>query len=80
MKWYWWLLVAIFVLLGVWTLVPAPASKPCLLGYYAHCTFTPISTIICWIVAGVCYWLGKKSAAKGAKKEEAPKEEAKKAP
>jgi len=66
MKWYWWLLVAIFALLGVWTVVPAQASKPCLLGYYAHCTFTPISTIICWIVAGVCYWLGQKRALKKA--------------
>jgi len=25
------------------------ASKLCLLGYKAHCTFTPISTVICII-------------------------------
>jgi hypothetical protein len=30
-----------------WTLVPdSSASKECMLGYKAHCTFTPISTII----------------------------------
>jgi hypothetical protein len=33
---------------------------PSLLGYYAHCSFAPISTIICWIIAGVIYWLAKK--------------------
>ena len=72
MKWYWWLLVAIFIILGISTLIPAPASKPSFLGYYAHCSFTPISTIICWIIAGVFYWFGKKRT------KEAPKEEAKK--
>jgi hypothetical protein len=41
-------------------LIPAPASKPSLLGYYAHCSFAPISTIICWIIAGIIYWLGKR--------------------
>jgi hypothetical protein len=66
MKWYWWLLIAIFFLLGVSTLVPAPASKPCLLGYYAHCSFSPVSTIICWIVAGILYWLGQRRGVKKA--------------
>jgi len=60
MKWYWWLLVAVFVVLGILTLMPAPASKPCLLGYYAHCPFAPVSTAICWIIAGAIYWLGKR--------------------
>jgi len=64
MKWYYWLLVVIFFLLGILTLIPAPASKPCLLGYYAHCTFMPVSTIICWIIAGLCYWVGKRRGAK----------------
>jgi len=27
------------------------ASKLCLLGYKAHCSFTPISTVICTVVA-----------------------------
>jgi len=64
LKWYWWLAVAVFVVLGIWTLIPAPASKLCLLGYYAHCSFAPISTIVCWIIAGACYWLGQRAAKK----------------
>jgi hypothetical protein len=52
--------VIVFVVLGIATLVSAPTNKPPLLGYYAHCPFTPISTIICWIVAGVIYWFGRK--------------------
>jgi hypothetical protein len=60
LKLYYWVGVAIFTILGISTLIPAPASKPSLLGYYAHCSFAPISTIICWIIAGVIYWLGKR--------------------
>ena len=31
----------------IWTIVPdSTASKECMLGYKAHCSFTPISTII----------------------------------
>jgi hypothetical protein len=60
MKWYWWLLVAIFVVLGILTPVPAPASKPSLLGYYSHCSFSPVSAIICWIIAAASYWFGKR--------------------
>ena len=60
MKWYYWAGVIITIILGVSTLIPAPASKPSLLGYYAHCSFTPISTIILWIIAGIIYWLGKR--------------------
>lgn len=47
MKWYKTIII-ILILAGISTLIPASASKPCYLGYYAHCTFTPISTIICW--------------------------------
>jgi hypothetical protein len=64
MKWYWWLLIAVFIILGASTLIPAPASKPNMFGYYSHCSFTPISTVICFIIAGACYWLGKRKAAK----------------
>ena len=60
MEWYWWLAVAVFAVLGIWTLIPAQASRPCLLGYYAHCSFTPVSTLICWAIAGVVYWLGRR--------------------
>jgi len=31
---------------GIITLIPDEASKPCYLGYYAHCSFTPYSTLI----------------------------------
>ena len=55
---YGWLLALtiILTLAAVSTLIPqASASKPCLLGYKAHCTFTPIGTIICLVLAaGVC--------------------------
>jgi hypothetical protein len=60
LKLYYWAGVVIFVILGISTLIPVHASKPSLLGYYAHCSFAPISTIICWIIAGVFYWFGKK--------------------
>jgi hypothetical protein len=60
MKWYYWVGVIVFVVIGIITLIPAPASKPSLLGYHSHCPFAPISTIIWWIAAGVIYWLGRK--------------------
>ena len=63
-KWYYWLGVVVAAALGAMTLVPAPASKPCLLGYYAHCSFTPISTLICWAIAAAVYWLGKRGEKK----------------
>jgi hypothetical protein len=63
-KRYYWVGVVIFTILGISTLIPAPASKPSLLGYYAHCSFAPISTIICWIIAGAIYWLGKRGEKK----------------
>ncbi|MHA2429938.1 MAG: hypothetical protein ACXACC_02780 [Promethearchaeota archaeon] len=31
---------------GIITLIPDEASKPCYLEYYAHCSFTPFSTLI----------------------------------
>jgi len=38
----------------IWTIVPdCTASKECLLGYKAHCSFTPISTIILVFIAVV---------------------------
>jgi hypothetical protein len=41
------------------TLIPdTEASKECMLGYYAHCSFTPISTIILIFIAVLfCYIL-----------------------
>jgi len=69
-KWHYWALTVIFIALGISTLVPAPASKPCLLGYYAHCSATPISTAICWIIAGVIGVIGRKRAKKVAPKQQ----------
>ena len=55
---YGWLLALtiILTLAALGTLLPqASASKECMLGYAAHCTFTPVSTIICLLmVGGVC--------------------------
>jgi hypothetical protein len=60
MKWYYWVGIVVSVILGLSTLIPAPASKPSLLGYYAHCSFTPISTIVCFVIAGEIYWFEKR--------------------
>ena len=52
------ILAIIFIVLAVTTLIPsAGASKACPLGYYAHCTFTPYSTIILVGLAGVHSYL-----------------------
>ncbi len=55
-------LTIFFVLLVVSTLVPSSsASKACMLGYRAHCTFTPVSTVILLLCAGaVCVVRAKK--------------------
>lgn len=48
------ILAIIFIILAISTLIPsAGASKACPLGYYAHCTFTPYSTIILVGLTGV---------------------------
>ncbi|MBN2103342.1 hypothetical protein JW835_04795 [bacterium] len=47
-------LTIILTLAGIGTLIPeASASKACMIGYKAHCTFTPISTLICFFAAGM---------------------------
>ncbi len=48
----------ILLILGGLTLLPSPgASKACLLGYKAKCSFTPISTLILLAAAGVLFFL-----------------------
>ncbi|NPV00470.1 MAG: hypothetical protein HPY53_03710 [Brevinematales bacterium] len=48
----------ILLVLGGLTLIPSPgASKACLLGYKAKCSFTPVSTIILLAAAGVLFFL-----------------------
>jgi hypothetical protein len=44
--------------LAIWTMLPEEASKPCFLGYEAHCSFAPVSTIILFVVAAVLVLLG----------------------
>jgi len=58
-KGYWilFILTLFLTFLAVSTLIPSErASKVCLLGYKAHCTYTPISTVVCALPAGfVCF-------------------------
>jgi hypothetical protein len=55
--------VAVIVILSiaaVKTVIPnEKASKPCLLGYKATCSFTPISTVILIIAAIVTFVVAK---------------------
>ena len=57
-------LLALTVLLAlgaVLTIVPISyAYRECMLGYKAHCTLTPISTILCVIMAVITYVVGKR--------------------
>lgn len=54
-------LTIIVTLAGLWTLVPdSSASQGSILGYKAHCTFTPISTLICFLLAAVICKIRKK--------------------
>jgi hypothetical protein len=49
-------LVILMVLGAVLTIMPMSyAYKECILGYNAHCTLTPISTIVCVTVAAISY-------------------------
>lgn len=59
--------IAIFILViaAVKTLIPnAQASKPCLLGYKAACSFTPISTIILVAIAISIFLITKDTIAR----------------
>jgi len=64
MKWYWWILILVFAAVGVVTLVPFRIGQPNLLGYDSLDPFAPISSVICWAVAAVCYWLGLRGTKK----------------
>ena len=62
-KGYWllFILTTIFSITALSTVMPSErASKLCLIGYNAHCTFTPISTIICIIPAGIACFIRKR--------------------
>jgi len=59
-----WLLLSLTILLtlaALSTLLPTPGiHKACLLGYMAHCSFTPISTILCLLLAAVVCFTRKR--------------------
>lgn len=62
-KGYWWLFVLtiVFTLCTISTFIPSEeASKVCMFGYKAHCSFTPISTILCAIPAGLTCFIRKR--------------------
>lgn len=51
----------LLTLAAISTLLPqASVSKQCMLGYKAHCSLTPISTVICLLLAGVACKIRKK--------------------
>jgi hypothetical protein len=55
----------IYLLLALSTLIPTQtASKICLLGYKAHCTFSPISTVILLALGGLHIFLHQRTLAK----------------
>jgi hypothetical protein len=55
--------IVILSIAAVKTALPtAAASKPCLLGYKALCSFTPISTIILAAVAVVLFYFSGRIA------------------
>lgn len=53
-------LAFLFALGTVLTVLPLSYTyKECLLGYKAHCTFTPVSTVMCLIGAAVTFYVGR---------------------
>lgn len=53
--------IVIISIAAIKTALPeAAASKPCLLGYKALCSFTPISTIILFAIAAFLFFLSSK--------------------
>ncbi|UCG45530.1 MAG: hypothetical protein JSV58_01750, partial [Candidatus Bathyarchaeota archaeon] len=45
---------------AVITVIPTAANRPHLPGYYAHCSFSPASTLVCLVIAGIVYWFGNR--------------------
>jgi hypothetical protein len=63
LKWYYWLVIAVLVVVGVSTFIPAPGPKN-LIGYSSVDPFAPISGVILWVIAGVIFWFGKRKEKK----------------
>ena len=54
-------LTILFALGAMLTIMPISyAYRECMLGYKAHCTLTPISTILCVIIAVITYVVGQR--------------------
>jgi len=54
-------LTIIFTISALSTIIPYEhANKLSMLGYKAHCSFTPISTIICIVLAGLSCFFRKR--------------------
>ena len=48
------ILTVSLVLAAISTVIPqSSANEPCKLGYKAHCSFTPTSTLLCIALAGI---------------------------
>ena len=55
-------LTILFALGAALTLMPISyAYKECMLGYKAHCTLTPVSTILCIVLTVITYVVGQRS-------------------
>ncbi|MCK4594427.1 hypothetical protein KAU45_07985 [bacterium] len=55
------ILTIVFTLAAISTLIPSPsASGECLIGYKAHCTYTPVSTAICLVLVAACCIIRKR--------------------
>ncbi len=53
--------IFIWVIAAIKTVIPnANASKACIIGYKATCSFTPVSTVICIIGAVVTFIVAKR--------------------
>lgn len=62
-KGYWalFVLTLFFTLCAVSTILPSHSvSKVSMLGYNAHCSFTPVSTLLCAIPAGLVCFIRKR--------------------
>ena len=58
------LLTVLLTLSGIVTLLPlASASKECMLGYKALCTWAPISALVCFLAAAVVCIIRKRNFA-----------------
>jgi len=53
-------LTILLTLAALSTVIPQASAKPSMLGYAAHCPYTPVSTIICLALAAMVCVIRKK--------------------